>query len=127
MKRDIRNYDVFKLSHKLVLVIYRMTSTYPQEEKYGLSSQLRRSSYSVPMHLIEGGMRPSEKEFLHFINIAHGSLAELFYQLDLSMDLGYINIVENKSIKEEYEPIGKMLTNLEKRIKSSSQKPAAKG
>ena len=125
MSRNIREYEVFKLAHELVLKIYKVTKQFPTEEKYGLVQQMRRSSYSIPMNLIEGGMRNSEKDFLHFVNIAQGSLAEIVYQLDLSKDLGYIDSNEYKDLVKKYESVGKMLSKLSGKIRANSQKPEA--
>jgi four helix bundle protein len=96
----------------MVLEIYKITKDFPREELYGLISQLRRSTYSVPMNLIEGGTRESEKEFGQFINIALGSCEEMRYQLLLSKDLGYIDLKKYEELDNESEVIKKMLSKL---------------
>ncbi len=68
--RDINKYEVFKKSHKLVLKIYEITKNFPKEELYGLTLQMRRASYSIPMNLKEGG-GGSEKEFWKYVRIAY--------------------------------------------------------
>ena len=99
MGRNIRNYEVFQLSHRMVLKIYAATKNFPTDENFGLTSQLRRSAYSIPMNLIEGGARYGEAEFRHFVNIAIGSCAEVDYQLELSKDLQYIPVEIFRELK----------------------------
>lgn len=113
-----KDLDVYKLSHKLTLKIYKLTAKFPNEEKYGLVTQLRRSAYSIPMNIAEGGGRFFKKEYLQFINIARGSTAEILYQLELVRDLKFINNNDYKELTDEYTKIGKMLTNLYKTLMS---------
>lgn len=82
----------WKESHRLCLRIYPMTSSFPPEERFGLTSQMRRSSYSVPMNIAEGNMKKSVKEKGHFFEIASASLEELHYQCVLARDLKYISL-----------------------------------
>ena len=120
MSREIRKYTVFKKSHRLALDIYTVTKSFPAEEKFGLISQMRRSAYSIPMNLLEGGMRDSEAEFRHFVNIARGSCAELLYQIEFSRDLGYINTEKFIQLSTPCDEIGKMLTRLFQKLKAKS-------
>ena len=117
MSRNIRNYDVFKISHKMVLKIYEVTKTFPREERYGLTSQLRRSAYSIPMNLIEGGAKNSEGEFRRFVDIAIGSCAEVEYQIELCFDLKYLNETDFYELRDNYTSIGKMLNRLYQKLK----------
>lgn len=78
----------------LVVAVYRVTSRFPQNEQYGLISQLRRAAVSVPANIAEGAARNGSKEFLHFLGIASGSLSELDTLIDLSMQLGYLENIE---------------------------------
>jgi four helix bundle protein len=73
--------EVFKMSHEVVLDTYKLTRNYTDEEKFGLVSQMRRSSSSVPMNIMEGAGRRSTKEYIHFLSIASGSCEELKYHL----------------------------------------------
>jgi four helix bundle protein len=69
----IEDMDVFKLAHELTLKVYKVTSSFPEAEKYGLSSQMRRAASSVCMNLMEGGHRVGKNEYKHFISISKGS------------------------------------------------------
>jgi len=115
MKRKIKRVeelDVFKKVHTLVLKIYELTKLFPPDEKYGLTSQIRRSAYSIPSNLIEGGNRLGSKEYRQFVGIARGSAAELKYQLLLSRDLGYISIQRYSEMETEILEISRMLMGL---------------
>jgi four helix bundle protein len=118
MNRNIREYQVFKKAHEGVLLIYRLTAKFPAEERFGLASQMRRSSYSIPMNLVEGAGRESEGEFGHFVNIAKGSCDELIYQLDLAKDLNYIAENDHDDLSNFYDQIARMLYNLRKTLKA---------
>jgi four helix bundle protein len=102
----------------MVLEIYKITKNFPKEELYGLVSQLRRSAYSIPMNLVEGGTRKSEKEFSQFINIALGSCEEMRYQLLLSRDLRYIDSEKYEQLDNEAEVVKKMLSKLYSKLNS---------
>ncbi|MCK4255476.1 four helix bundle protein [candidate division WOR-3 bacterium] len=84
---------VWQKSHVLVLEIYRMTKLFPQDERFGLISQMRRCAISVPANIAEGYRKRGIKDKLRFYNIAQGSLDELRYYLILSKDLGYVKDV----------------------------------
>ena len=109
--------DVFKLSHKLVLEIYKATEEFPDSERYGLIAQMRRSAASIPTNLIEGAHRTSKKEFAYFINISKGSCGEIKYQLLLSRDLNYIGEGKFKEFRGEYERVSMMLSKLHSSLK----------
>ena len=82
--------EVWKLAHQLTLEVYKVSKNFPSSEMYGLTSQIRRSSSSVPTNIIEGQGRQYKKEFIQFLYIAKGSLEETNYQLFLAKDLKYI-------------------------------------
>jgi four helix bundle protein len=121
--RNIKEYEVFKRAHELVLEIYKITKDFPKEELYGLISQLRRAAYSIPMNLAEGGTRQGEKEFSQFINISLGSCEEMRYQLLLSKDLGYIDLERFEKLYNEAEIVKKMLSKLYGKV--NSRQPSA--
>jgi four helix bundle protein len=88
--RDHTKLRAFELADEVAILVYRVTAGFPKEELFGLTSQLRRASVSVPSNIVEGCARDSEAEYLRFLNIAFGSLRELHYQLDLSKRLGFL-------------------------------------
>ncbi len=108
--------EVFKKSHKLTLDIYKVTENFSQAEKFGLVSQMRRSSSSICTNLLEGSHRLSRKEFRQFVGIAKGSAGELKYQILLSKDLGYLPEREYLDLRDEIEQISKMLNGLVKSL-----------
>jgi four helix bundle protein len=88
--RDFRKIEAWRLADDLTVAVYRHTQSFPKEEIYGLTSQLRRASYSVPANIAEGAGRNSQRDYLHFLYIARGSLAETRYFLHLASRLGYL-------------------------------------
>jgi four helix bundle protein len=87
--RDYKNIKAFQFSDNLVVEIYKATKDFPKEEIYGLTSQLRRAAVSVPTNIAEGASRQHKKDYLHFLFIARGSLAETEYLLHLANRLNY--------------------------------------
>lgn len=88
--RDHKDLDVWKDSIGLVTDIYRATASFPKEEVYGLINQMRRAAVSVPSNIAEGAGRQTNKEFIHFLYVAAGSLSELETQLFIAQNLGYL-------------------------------------
>ena len=105
-----KDLEVWKKSMDLVEDVYKLMKQLPENEKYGLISQIKRSSISIPSNIAEGAARGSTKEFIRFLDIASGSLSELETQLLLLERLGFCSTEENLS--EEIETIGKMLYGL---------------
>jgi four helix bundle protein len=103
---------------ELVNAIYRLTKTFPGDEIYGLSSQMRRAAVSVPSNIAEGSARHSRKEFLQFLGISLGSLAELETQVMISGNLGYIEGIDE--LIQLIESIRKMLHGLVNKLKLSN-------
>ena len=83
-------FDAWKKSHQLALAIHRQTASWPKDERFGLTAQIRRSAFSVPANLVEGQARRGRREFRRFLDIAWGSLAEVGYTLRYARDLGYL-------------------------------------
>jgi len=115
--RSHRKLDVWRKSMDFVVNVYRITSNFPKSEKYGLTSQMRRASVSIPSNLAEGAARKGNKEFMHFLNIAQGSISELDTQLELAYRLGYINKEEYSSLINRATEISKMLYGLSRSLK----------
>lgn len=103
---------VFDEAHRLTLLIYKLTKTFPKSEAYGLTSQIRRSSASVAANIVEGNSRGHKKEFLQFLYLANGSLEETKYHLLLAKDLGYLDVNEYDNVHFQSEIVGKLLTGL---------------
>lgn len=89
--RDYTKIEAWRLADDLTVAIYTATRQFPREETYGLTSQLRRASYSVPANIVEGSSRESKKDYLHFLYIARGSLSETQYFVHLAHRLGYLD------------------------------------
>jgi four helix bundle protein len=90
MARDHRKLRVFQDAHRLTVAIYKHTRNFPSEEWFGMRTQIRRAAVSVGANLVEGSARRTTSEYLHFLNIARGSGAELSYLVDLSTELGLL-------------------------------------
>ena len=88
--RDYTKIEAWKLADDLTVAVYGRTRSFPREEIYGLTAQLRRASYSVPANIVEGSSRDSQKDYLHFLYIARGSLSEAQYFVHLARRLGYL-------------------------------------
>lgn len=112
----VEDLEVFKLAHSLVLNVYKLTENSRQEERFGLISQMRRSAYSIPMNIIEGSNRLNTAECRRFVGIAKGSAGEMSYQILLARDLGYVSEEIYSEMKEKYEIVIKMLSNLAKSL-----------
>ena len=110
--KTVEELDVFKLAHELTLTVFKITKTFPEEEKFGIISQMRRAAYSIPMNLMEGSHRLGSKEFRQFVGIAKGSTGEIKYQLLLVKDLKYISEAMYGDLISKYERVSQMLTKL---------------
>lgn len=88
--RDYKKYNVWELGHEVTLEIYKLTNTFPKDENFGLTSQMRRASSSIPANIAEGCGRESDAEFKRFLIISQGSASELEYFTILAKDLEYI-------------------------------------
>jgi four helix bundle protein len=113
---------VWQRSHALALEVYRLTQGFPREERFGLTSQLRRAVASVPTNIAEGSKRRSNIEYARFLNIAEGSLAETEYLLMLSRDLGLFCGEISDGVLKEVSDIARMLSALHSRVEGTSGK-----
>lgn len=113
---------VWQRSHALTLEMYRLTSRFPNDERFGMISQLRRAALSVPTNIAEGSKRMSNLEFARFLNIAEGSLAETEYLLMVSRDLGYVSREQCEDHLNEITQVAKMLHGLRSKVEKTSQK-----
>src|SRR5690554_5618003 len=109
--------EVWQKSRTLVTNIYKVTSYFPKEERYGLTSQLRRASVSISSNIAEGSTRWGKRDKARFYEIAYGSLIEVMNQLILSKDLRFMDEDELKAIKPQIDEISRMLDALYKSAK----------
>ena len=109
---DHRDLDVWKHAMLLAEDIYKATTHFPIHEKYGLRSQLRRASISVPSNIAEGHSRGTPREFVRFLRIARGSLAETMTLLELARRFGYTEPVDDDKLTACINRVGAMLTRL---------------
>lgn len=114
-----KDLDIWKMGLDIVERLYQITGTFPKEEQFGLTSQMRRAAVSVPSNIAEGAARNSKREFLQYLYISLSSLAELETQLLIAKRLGY---VVNDEIFENVEHLRRKLLNFIKYIKNKSQK-----
>jgi four helix bundle protein len=117
-----KDLDVWKRSIALVTEIYRITKTFPDDEKYGMIHQMRRSAVSVPSNIAEGSARHTKKDNIQFLYVALGSISELETQLIISLHLGYISEELLESFQKEILEIKNMTIGLI-RYFSRQQKP----
>jgi four helix bundle protein len=110
---------VWQKAHALVLEIYKLSSSFPPAELYGLTSQLRRAAVSIPANISEGFIKQSSADKARFLNIAQGSLEEVKYYMILSMELGY---AETEELKQRANEVGRLLNGYRTAILSNSQK-----
>jgi four helix bundle protein len=109
---SFRDLIAWQKSMKLVLEVYRATQTFPKSETYGLVSQLRRASVSIPSNIAEGHARLSTGEFKHFLGQARGSLVELETQILISEMIGYLDLNQSQSLRRSVEEVSRILNGL---------------
>jgi four helix bundle protein len=119
MSFRFENLEIWKLSREFVLSIYKLTKKFPEDEKFGLASQLRRAAVSVSLNIVEGSDRKSDKEFTRFLRISLTSLEEVIAGLYLALDLGFIIQKDFDFIYESSQKlIAKIVTLVKKLIVS---------
>lgn len=117
MKHNFKNLDIWKLSRELVKEIYLTTKSFPSDEKFGLTSQIRRCAVSVPSNIAEGCGRGTDKQLVHFLDIAVGSSCELESQLYLAFDLEYIQQNDLDYYTKKINQIRRMTMSFQRRYK----------
>jgi len=115
-----RNLKVWQKAHLLVLEVYKITKLFPSDERFCLTSQIRRAAISVAANIAEGSKRRTNKDQKHFYIMSAGSLEEVKYYIILSYGLKYINLEEGKIITEKAREIGKMLSGIDKHLSCKS-------
>ena len=118
MTQGYRDLVVWQQAMDVAVETYRLTGSFPKEEMFGLTSQMRRAAVSIASNIAEGEGRKSKNEFSHFLGIALGSKSELETQLILSERINLLKITDTEPIKKSLDDIGKMLTALRRKIGS---------
>lgn len=110
--KSFHDLEIWKLSHQLVLEVYKISKMFPKEENFRITSQLLRAAYSIPSNIAEGMGRYSRKEFVNFLTIARGSVEECKYFILLAKDLGYLSEIIFAELTLKYDSLGKMINSL---------------
>lgn len=116
--KDFRKLDVWRKAHQLTLAVYKATTTFPKEELYGLTSQIRRASVSIPANIAEGCGRGSDAELGHFLQVAMGSASELEYHLLLAHDLNFLKTSDYEQLACDVIEVKRMLASFIQRLKA---------
>ncbi len=117
--RDHNKLRAFQLADEVALLTYQVTAGFPQEERYGLTSQIRRAAVSVPSNIVEGCARDTHSDYLRFLYIAFGSLRELHYQMDLSRRLGLLSNDDAEVVEPKIVETEKVLNGLIQALKNA--------
>ena len=120
--RDYTKIEAWKLADDLTVAIYDRTRSFPREEMYGLTSQLRRAAFSVPANIVEGSSRESKRDYLHFLYIARGSLSETQYFIHLSRRLAYLSLEEADKLHQQTKQVFGCLHGLIQAVEKESGK-----
>ncbi|TWU24854.1 hypothetical protein Pla52o_11460 [Novipirellula galeiformis] len=118
--RDHRKLRAFELADELVMLIYSATRTFPKDEMFGLTSQLRRASVSIASNIVEGCVRNSEPDFLRFLDMAFGSIREVEYQLTIARRLEYTTGGTAEQLASQADETARVLAGLIRSLRSSS-------
>ena len=120
--KDFRKLTVWEKGHKMTLAAYRVTSEFPKQELFGLTSQIRRCSASIPANIAEGCGRVGNTELHRFLQIACGSASELEYHFLLAKDLGYMSQPNYDSVRKDLLDLKRMLVALTRKVGSERGK-----
>lgn len=123
MLKNYRELKVWQKAYQLCLDIYKITKEFPKEERYGLTSQIRRAAVSVPSNIAEGYGRKTTAEYIYFLYTAYGSNCELDTQIQLSSDLGYVKAGDITVIQEHIGEVERMLKALIKALENKHSTP----
>jgi len=120
--RDHTKLKAFQLADQLVLNVYKATKNFPNEEKFGLVAQMRSAALSIPSNIVEGCARNTEKDYLRFLDIAHGSARELEYQISVARRLGLMNSDTGSPLEQSSIEVSKVINGLIKSLRYSVRK-----
>jgi four helix bundle protein len=119
--QDFRNLKVWQKAHALTLAVYRRTKSFPSDERFGLTSQLRRSCASISANIAEGCARGGDIDFARFVTVAAASASETDYHLLLASDLQYLNGSDYQQLFQQVSEVRRMLNSFERTLRSNSQ------
>jgi len=122
--RDYTKIAAWQKADDLTVAVYQATRSFPRDEVYALTSQVRRASYSVPANIVEGASRDSKKDYLHFLYIARGSLAETRYFLHLAGRLNCLTPGQQKPLIEQADEAARVLAGLIRSVEAETGKLA---
>lgn len=114
-----RELQFWQRSKSLAINIYRTTEKFPNSEKFGLTMQIRRSAVSIPSNIAEGSGRRSNKEFCRFLNISMGSLYELETQLEIALEVGFLDVTDYETIQKELNSVAQMMSKFRVKIEGN--------
>jgi four helix bundle protein len=117
--KDFRDLLVWQKSHSLTLAVYKVSAEFPKSELYGLTSQMRRASASIPANIAEGCGKESDADFCRYIQIAMGSASEVDYHLILARDLGFLAESDYQQLNDQTQEIKRMLIGFIKKLKAN--------
>ena len=113
---NFRKLDIWIKSVSLVTDVYKLTNTFPSQERFGLISQMQRAAVSVPTNIAEGSAKSSNKDFARFLEISIGSLLELETELLISFNLEYVNLEKHSVLQNQIVELQKMITGFKNKL-----------
>ena len=123
MLKSYKELKVWEKAYQVCLDLYQITRNFPQEEKYGLTSQIRRAAISIPSNIAEGYGRKTTGEYIQALYVAYGSLCELETQILLAVGLGYLSSEKNTVFQKEIGDVERMLRGLIKSLRNKHSNP----
>ena len=118
--QDFTNLKVWQKAHDFTVNLYKITVSFPSEEKFGLTNQIRRASVSIESNISEGCGRNGDKEFSRFLDIAQGSAYEVRCQILIARDLGYLDINKSEFLTDKINEVSRMINSLNQKLKAKS-------
>jgi len=116
-KKGYKKLKVWERAHQFAMEVYKISKSFPKEEMYSLTSQIRRAAFSVPLNIVEGHASTSKKEFLSFLNIANRSLVETEYLLEIVKELSFLNEAEYSRLEGLRREVAVMLNAFTKSVR----------
>ena len=123
MEKPHKRLDAWKLGVELTIDIYKITKTFPDDERYGITSQMRRAAASIPSNIAEGAARNTQKEFSNFLHIAQGSLSQLGTLVEIAFRLGYLSASARGEVDAKMVRIDKLVSGLIRSVKTPHLSP----